>query len=81
MNGSHRPKSKHPNAHADEEVKWIKAFIKRNPHITLCELWIKLKRNKGYTRHIVSLYILLRIIGFYNQVLISGTSKKQIKHY
>lgn len=81
MNGSHRPKSKHPNAHTDEEVKWIKAFIKRNPHITLCELWIKLKRNKGYTRHIVSLYRLLRRIGFYNQVLISGTSKKQIKHY
>lgn len=81
MDGSHRPKLKHPNAHTDEEVKWIKAFIKRNPHITLCELWIKLKRNKGYTRHIVSLYILLRRIGFYNQVLISGTSKKQIKHY
>ena len=81
MDGSHRPKSKHPNAHTDEEVKWIKAFIKRNPHITLCELWIKLKRNKGYTRHIVSLYRLLRRIGFYNQVLISGTSKKQIKHY
>ena len=81
MNGSHRPKSKHPNAHTDEEVKWIKALIKRNPYITLCELWIKLKRNKGYTRHIVSLYRLLRRIGFYNQVLISGTSKKQIKHY
>lgn len=81
MDGSHRPKSKHPNAHTDEEVKWIKAFIKRNPHITLCELWIKLKRNKGYSRHIVSLYRLLRRIGFYNQVLISGTSKKQIKHY
>lgn len=81
MDGSHRPKSKHPNAHTDEEVKWIKALIKRNPHITLCELWIKLKRNKGYTRHIVSLYRLLRRIGFYNQVLISGSSKKQIKHY
>lgn len=66
MDGSHRPKSKHPNAHTDEEVKWIKAFI---------------KRNKGYKRHIVSLYRLLRRIGFYNQVLISGTSKKQIKHY
>lgn len=81
MDGSHRPKSKHPNAHTDEEVKWIKALIKRNPHITLCELWIKLKRNKGYTRHIVSLYRLLRRIRFYNQVLISGTSKNQIKHY
>lgn len=81
MDKSHRPKSIHPNAHTDEEIKWIKNLIKRTPHITLCELWIKLKRNKGYTRHIVSLYRLLKRIGFYNQVLISGTSKRPIKHY
>lgn len=41
----------------------------------MCELCIKLKRNKGYKRHIVSLYRLLKRIGFYNQILISGTSK------
>ena len=78
---SHRPHSRHPNAHTDEEIKWIKDLIRRNPHITLCELWIKLKRNKGYKRHIVSLYRVLRRIGFYNQVLISGTSKYTPKKY
>ncbi len=75
MDKSHRPISRHPNAHTDEEIKWIKDLIRRNPHITLCELWIKLKRNKGYKRHIVSLYRVLKRIGLYNQPLISGTSK------
>ena len=75
MDKSHRPISRHPNAHTDEEIKWIKDLIRRNPHITLCELWIKLKINKGYNRHIVSLYRVLKKIGFYNQPLISGTSK------
>ena len=60
MDKSHRPTSRHPNAHTDEEIKWIKDLIRRNPHITLCELWIKLKINKGYNRHIVSLYRVLK---------------------
>ncbi len=81
INKSHRPIKKHPNSHTDEEIKWIKNYIKRSPHITLCELWIKLKNNKGYKRHIVSLYRLLRKIGFYNQLLITGTSKRENKHY
>ena len=73
---SHRPISRHPSAHTDEEIKWIKDLIRRNHHITLCELWIKLKINKGHNRHIVSLYRVLKRIVFYNQVLIiSGTSK------
>lgn len=81
LDKSHRPKSRHPKAHTDEEIKWIKNLIRRNPHITLCELWIKLKKNKGYQRHIVSLYRLLKRIGFYNQILISGTSKKPKQKY
>ena len=71
---SHRPLTKHPNAHTDLEIKWIKDLIKRNPHITLCELWMKLRINKGYSRHVGSLYRILRKIGFYDQILISGTS-------
>ena len=81
MDKSHRPISRHPNAHTDEEIKWIKDLIRRNPHITLCELWIKLKINKGYNRHIVSLYRVLKRIGFYNQPLISGTSKYVFQKY
>lgn len=64
MDKSHRPLSKHPNSHTDLEIKWIKDLIRRNPHITLCELWIKLKKNKGYNRHIVSLYRLLKKLDF-----------------
>ena len=35
----HKPLSPHPNAHTDEEIKWIKDFIRRNPHISMSELW------------------------------------------
>ena len=45
---SHGPMSKHPTAHTEIEMKWIKDLIKRNPHITLNEIWYKLKINKGY---------------------------------
>ena len=81
MDKSHKPHTPHPNAHTEEEIKWIKDLIRRNPHITLCELWIKLKINKGYNRHIVSLYRVLKRIGFYNQPLISGTSKYVSQKY
>lgn len=43
VNKSHRPLSKHPNAHTDLEIKWLKNLTRRNSHITLCELWMKLQ--------------------------------------
>ena len=73
---SHRPLSKHPKEHTETEIKWIKDLIKRNPHITLNEIWYKLKINKGYTRKPASLYRVLRKIGYYNNPEIKGTSKK-----
>ena len=42
---SHRPLSRHPNSHTDEEIKWVKDLIRKNPHTTLCELWIKLLKS------------------------------------
>ena len=66
MDKSHKPLSRHPNAHTDEEIKWIKDLIRRNPHITLNEIWYKLKINKGYTRKPASLYRVLRRKGYYN---------------
>ena len=35
----HKPLSRHPNAHTDEELKWIKDLIKKhkNDNLTLCE--------------------------------------------
>ena len=55
---SHKPLSKHPSAHTDEELKWINDLIVRhkNNNLTLCEFWYKLRINKGYSRHIGSLY-------------------------
>ena len=78
---SHRPLSKHPTAHTEVELKWIKDLIRRNPHITLNEIWYKLKINKGYTRKPVSLYRILRQIGYYNNPEIKGTSKRHNKEY
>ena len=81
MDKSHRPLTPHPNAHTETELKWIHNYIRRNPHITLCELWYKLKLNKGYTRHPVSLYRILKRIGYYNQINIKGTSTYTPKKY
>lgn len=78
---SHKPISPHPNAHTELEIKWINDYIRRNPHITVCELWYKLKINKGYTRHPASLYRFLRRIGYYNTLNINHTSKHKNKHY
>ena len=59
-NKSHRPLTKHPNAHTDEELKWIKDYTKRNPNITLPELYGKLRTEKGYSRHACSLFRVVR---------------------
>lgn len=78
---SHRPLSKHPNAHTDEEITWIKNLIRRNPDITLCELWYKLRINRGYSRHIGSLYRVLKRLDFYKEINIKNTSKYVPKKY
>ncbi len=62
---SHSPISKHPNAHTDTEIKWIKDLIRRNPHISMSELYGKLRTEYGYSRHAASLFRLLRNIVFY----------------
>ena len=48
---SHRPHSQHPNAHTEEELNWIRNYHRRNPYISICELYGKLLQDKGYTRH------------------------------
>lgn len=80
---SHKPLSKHPNAHTDEEIKWIEDLLKRhrNYNLTLCEIWYKLRINKGYSRHIGSLYRVMRKMGYYKQININNTSKYIPKHY
>ena len=80
---SHRPLSKHPNAHTDEELKWINNLMIRhkNDNITLCEIWYSLRINKGYKRHIGSLYRVMRKLGYYKQLNINNTSKYVPKKY
>ncbi len=43
---SHMSRSKYPNAHTDQEIKWIKDYHRRNPHISLCKLMANLKQIK-----------------------------------
>ena len=76
---SHKPKARHPNAHTNQEIRWIRNYVRRNPRITLCELWAKLKRKKGYTRKITSLYRVMKRLNikFYEGMNIKGTSKKK----
>lgn len=64
LDKSHRPLSPHPNAHTELELKWIRDYHRRNPHISVCELYGKLRTQKGYTRHPGSLYRVYCRLGF-----------------
>lgn len=76
-NGSHRPKTPHPNAHTEEELKWITDYHRRTPDISICELYGKLREEKAYTRHPGSLYRVFVRLGFRKKV---DSSKKKSKH-
>ncbi len=76
---SHKPLSPHPKAHTDEEIKWIKDYTRRNPNISLCELYGKLRTDKGYSRHACSLFRIMHKLGIYVN---KETHKKYVpKHY
>ena len=47
---SHKPITPHPNAHTETELKWIIDLHRRNPHISVCEMYGKLRSQKGYNR-------------------------------
>lgn len=64
---SHKPLTQHPNAHTDLELKWIRNYIRRNPHISMIELYAKLKTQKGYHRHPCSLFRVLRKFGYFKK--------------
>ena len=52
--GSRRPHY-HPTEHTSSELKLIKDMRRRNPEDGLVVFWVKL-RQRGYTRHVSSLY-------------------------
>lgn len=74
---SHRPHSEHPNAHTEQELKWIKDYHRRNPDISICELYGKLREDKAYSRHPGSLYRVFVRLGFRKKV---ESTKKKSKH-
>lgn len=74
---SHRPKTQHPNSHTETELNWIKNYHRRNPNISMCELYGKLRTEKGYTRHPGSLYRVFVRLGYRQKV---ESTKKKSKH-
>jgi len=62
---SRRPYS-HPQQHTPQEIKLIGDMRRRNPSLGLNEMWYRL-RKRGYTRHIVSLYRVMRRMGMFRQ--------------
>ena len=72
---SHKPLTPHPNSHTEIEITWIKNLIRRNPHISLNELYGKLKVERGYTRHPASLFRFLKKQGYY------GIKHQEFKKY
>ena len=78
---SHRPLSPHPNAHTEEEVKWIKDYHRRNPDISLCEMYGKLRKDKAYKRHYGSLYRVFVRLGFRKKVESTKKKSKHLGHY
>ena len=65
MDKSHKPHTPHPNSHTEQELKWIKDYLRRNPNISMCELYGKLRADKGYSRHACSLFRVMRKMGIY----------------
>lgn len=77
MPKSHRPHTPHPNSHTEQEIKWIKDYHRRNPNISICELYGKLREEKAYSRHPGSLYRVFVRLGFRKKV---ESTKKKSRH-
>ena len=74
---SHRPHRQHPNAHTEEELTWIRNYHRRNPNISVCELYGKLRQGKAYSRHPGSLYRVFIRLGYRRKV---ESTKKKSRH-
>lgn len=74
---SHRPHSQHPNAHTEQELNWIRNYHRRNPNISICELYGKLRREKAYSRHPGSLYRVFVRLGYRRK---AASTKKKSRH-
>lgn len=77
---SHKPLSSHPNAHTEEELKWIQDLHRRTPEISLCEMYAKLK-TRNYNRHPLSLYRVFIRLGYRSKVESTKEKSKHMGHY
>lgn len=77
---SHKPHAKHPLAHTDEEIKWIRDWHRRNPTASICEMYGRLRANKGYSRHPGSLYRVCAKLGI-TKPYVKPTNKYRPKPY
>lgn len=78
---SHRPHHQHPNAHSQEELTWIRNLHRRNPNISVCEMYGKLRVERAYSRHPGSLYRVFARLGFRKQVESTKKKSRHLKHY
>ena len=78
---SHRPHSPHPNAHTEQELKWIRDYHRRSPGITVCEMYGKLRQEKGYKRHPGSLYRIFVKLGYREKAASTKEKSKHLGHY
>ena len=78
---SHRPKHAHPKAHTQQELKWISDYYRRNPTMSICEMYGKLRREKSYSRHPGSLYRVLVKLGYRQKAESTKTKSKHLKPY
>lgn len=81
MDKSHKPKTTHPNAHTEEEITWIMNYHRRNPNISVLELYGKIRANKGYSRHVGSLYRIYHKLGYRKTVESTKKQSRKSKHY
>ena len=80
-NKSHRPHTQHPNAHTEEELTWIRNYHRRNPNISICEMYGKLRQEKAYTRHPGSLYRVFVRLGYMTKTESTKEKSKHLGHY
>ena len=78
---SHKPLRPHPNSHTEEELKWIMDLHRRNPNISVCELYGKLRQNKPYERHPGSLYRVFVRLGYRKAVESTKKKSRHTGHY
>ena len=81
MPKSHKPHTPHPNSHTEQELKWIRDYHRRNPNISIGELYGKLREEKAYSRHPGSLYRVFVRLGYRKKAESTKKKSKRLGKY